>query len=263
MKAMLCSLALLALGMPAAFAQQRSDGDLLREARRERELATQKAEADLRATMNKTKTQSAPEALTAMKKLLANIEAISNLDPSRRGDMVKDLKSRTRSTEATARARGEKPGTPTAGDQKRAKDDARRVELERQEAERLKIASTVNEIDRLIGQGRTQEADRKAQQLAQDYPTNPAAKVMSHGPSIRNTLRAAKDLPAKQAESHNAAMKDISKPLPAEDMAYDKDVWKRAMNSKYRGNGKPLTEKETAILKAMSKTIRPEWQGVK
>src|SRR5262249_55748370 len=73
----------------------------------------------------------------------------------------------------------------------------------------------------------------------------------------------AKDLLAKQAESHNAAMKDISKPLPAEDMAYDKDVWKRAMNSKYRGNGKPLTEKETAILKAMSKTIRPEWQGVK
>ncbi len=263
MKAMLCSLALLALGLSAAFAQAPSDGDLLRQARRERELATQKAEADLRTAINKTKTQTSGEALAALKQLLADIEANANLDPSRKGDMVKELQSRLRTTEAITRARGEKPDVPTAGEQRRAKDEARRVELEKQEAERLKVAAAVAEIDRLLGQGRTQEADRKAQQLAQDYPTHPAAKVMAQRTSIRNNIRDAKDLLAQQADSHNAAMKDINKPLPKDDMAYDKGVWDRNRNSKYRGNGKPLTEKEQAILKGLSKTIRPDWQGAK
>src|SRR5262249_15220433 len=149
----------------------------------------------------------------------------------------KELQSRIRSTEDLALRRGEKLGTPTAGEQRRAKDDARRAELEKAEAERLKIAAAVAEIDRLLGQGRPQEADRKAQQLAQDFPTNPAAKVMAQRTSIRNNIRDAKDLLAKQADSHNAAMKDINKPLPKDDMAFDKGVWDRNRDSKYRGNG--------------------------
>src|SRR5262249_45943521 len=121
------------------------------------------------------------------------------------------------------------------------------------------------EIDRLLGQGRTQEAERRAAQLAQDYPANPAAKVMAQRSSVRNNIRDAKDLLAKQAASHEAAFKDITKssPLPAEDVAYDKDVWKRIQKSKYRGSGEPLTEKEQAILKSLSKTILPDWKGTK
>jgi len=265
MKVVIRSLALIALALSAAPAPAQTDGDLLRQARRERELATQKAEADLRATMNKTKTQSATEALAAMKQMLADIEGNDKLDPSRKGDMVKELQSRIRTTDALARARGEKPGTPTAGDQNRAKSDARRAEIEKQEAERQKVAKEVTEIDRLLAQGRTQEAERRAAQLAQDYPANPAAKVMAQRSSVRNNIRDAKDLLAKQAASHEAAFKDITKSstLPAEDVAYDKDVWKRIQKSKYRGSGEPLTEKEQAILKSLSRTILPDWKGTK
>src|SRR5262249_54851975 len=94
MKALIRSLAFAtALGLPAAHAQTK-DPDLLRQARQDRELATQKAEADLRSTLNKAKTQSAVDAIAAMKKLLADVESNSMLDTSRKGDMVKELQSK-------------------------------------------------------------------------------------------------------------------------------------------------------------------------
>jgi hypothetical protein len=257
----IASLAIASFGLTFASAQPQRDSDLIAQARQARELATQEAEASVRKALNKSKTLGDAEGLALLRQTLAAIDGNSGLDESRKTAMVQALRSAIQSTEYAMKSRGERTDG-AASAEKRDRDAVRRADVEKQEQERLKVKEEIRKIDSLIGQGRTQEAERKAKELATQFPENPAARIMGQRSFINSRIRDARELLAQQEKNTALALQPDKGP-PKDDIEVDKKRWKEIAKSPFRGVGPPLSEKEKTILTALSKTIHPEWQNVK
>jgi hypothetical protein len=253
-------LALLVAATIAMFvtAQQKSDKQLLDEARRDREIATQKAEADLKAARDKARSANSADAVAILKAALAELEANNAISESRKSAMIDSLKSSIRIAELSKKP-GDKLTVPPAV----IKDDkaaARLTDLQKQEDERKQVQAAVKAIDKLVGQQRTQEAERRANELSDQFPNNTAARVMRKKASINFRISEAKDLLAEQEKRITMAMNDVTKSsMPAKgDMEFDVERFKTI--SKLRKTD-DLTKKEKEILQSLSKTVQPDWKG--
>jgi hypothetical protein len=236
--------------------------DLLDRARRERELATQQAEAEVRKLLTRSKDLSASEALAEIRQKIDALQNASELDPERKAKLVDALQNRSRQVEAEARAKGEslKP-KPTAT--KQAMDAERLAEWDRRRAEIERLKEGVNRVNQLLGQRRTQEAEAAAKELIRAYPENPAAKVLGENISLQARIREAREILARQERNITLALRDVTRagtPIVG-DMEIDKERWLQNLKSRFRGVGDPLSEKEKAILAALNKTIQPDWQN--
>lgn len=257
----IASLAAVVVGLSVASAQPQRDTDLLQQARQSRELASQKAESDVRNAINKARKLSNSEALALLRDTLASVEANSDLDESRKSSMTQSLRSQIRFTESLSNARGDR-GDGLSAEERKDRAAARQSERDKQEQERLKVRDAVRKIDDLVGQGRTQEAERQAKDLAAQFPDNPAARIMGQRSFINSRIREARQLIADQERNISAALAPDKGP-PSENLTMDPKVTERNRKSKYRGLGEPLSEKEKKILTALSKTIHPDWQNMK
>ena len=246
------------LGLAAVAQTPKGEKSLLDEALRERELVTQKVEADLKATLEKARAAGSAEAVGLLKKALADIEANTVISEARKTALTRMLQDRIRITELAAKTEGSKP-TVAPSIERNEKANARRAELQNQEDERVKVKAGVEAINKLLGQKRTDEAERQANALAADYPNNSAARVMGQKAFINSRIRQAKDLLADQEARLKIAMDDVTRSsVPSKgDVEFDREIWKRGE----KRNKDNLSAKEKAILKALTQMVQPDWKG--
>ena len=236
----------------AGFAQKQ--GDLLDDARRRQEIATQQAETDLKATLRQSGAVSSAEALGMLKKALARLEDNADINPDRKATMIRTLKDRIRLTESSARTAGADE-TPRAIRQRRAEE-------EKQLAERDAVTAGLAEIERLQKDGKNKEAAKIAQQLARDYPNNTAVRAANRkvetGTVIQNERGTRTD---KENAFAGSVGRDLDKAaMPSKgDVEFDKQRW--AELDKIRKDN-VLTKKEKALLDALNKPVSPEWRNV-
>ena len=150
----------LSLVTAAAFglaAQAQQPSDLIKEAKQRQEIATQQAEADMRASIRKADAGGKADALAQLKQTLDRVDGNDEINPTRKADMVRTLKDRIRLMEMSSKISIEPSATPRAS--------ARQAELERQKAENEKIREAMKAINSLDGQGRKEEAARQVRMV--------------------------------------------------------------------------------------------------
>jgi len=245
------------LSLPA-FGQSPPPDKLLEEAKKQQELATQQAEADLRATLQKAAKASPAESIRLLKDGLERIQSNEQIATSRKEAMVRMLKDRIRITEQAAKNTATKP--PAGDDAKLARSNERLAELDKQKVEREKIRTAISTIVQLQGQGNQAEAEKKAKELASQYPDNQAAKAMARGGFLNARIREAREILTEQERRWTVASRDMDRSsMPATgDIEFDKKRW--AEITKMR-KGEELSEKEKAILKALNEPIKAQWRN--
>ncbi|HLW64416.1 MAG TPA: hypothetical protein VKS79_03790 [Gemmataceae bacterium] len=260
MKALLTygGLGLALLMAPLALAQQPRD-PLLEDARRRQEIATQKAELDVKSALKEAASARAVEALTLLKRTLDRVESNVDIAPTNKDTMVRTLKERIRITEMSAKMTTEQA---IAEAQKSAKANTRTAEADKQKAEREKIRVGINEIVQLQGKGLNAEADRKARDLAAQYPDNPAAKVMGTNAFLNARIREARDTLAEMEKRSQYAMNEVTRSsLPANgDVEFDKKRWGEITKAR---KAEPLSQKEKALIAALNKMVTPNFRNTK
>ena len=239
-----------ALGL-SAFAQS----DLIKEAKQRQEIATQQAEADLKAALRKSDVMSKADALDLLKQTRTRIEDNVDINPDRQKSMLRTLNDRIRQAELSAKVSGES----TAG----TRVSARKAEMEKQAAEVEKIREAMKEITRLDGAGRKEEARRQIDSLVSQYPDNPAVKALARSARIQVGIREGRDLLAQQEKSQYDLQKDLQRGStpPSGDVEFDKKIWKEISDK--RGKGTKLTEKERALLTALNEPVKADWKNTK
>ncbi|HEV3145485.1 MAG TPA: DUF4974 domain-containing protein [Gemmataceae bacterium] len=244
---------------PLALAQEPPRDPLLEDARKRQDIATQKAELDVKSAMKEAASSRPVEALVLLKKTLDRVENDVDISPSRKDAMVRSLKDRIRVTEMSAKMTTEQA---VAEAQKNSKASARNVEVEKQKAEREKIRVAINEIVQLQGQGKNADADKKARDLAAQYPDNPAAKAMGGNAFLNARIREARDVLADMERRSQFAMNEVTRSSmpPNGEVEFDKKRWGEITKAR---KGEPLSEKEKAILAALNKMVKPDFRNTK
>ena len=251
-------LALALLIAPLALAQQPRD-PLLEDARKRQEIATQKAELDVKSAMKEAASSRPVEGLALLKRTLDRVEGDVDISPSNKEAMVRALKDRIKITEMSSRMTTEQA---MAEAQKNAKASTRSAELDKQKAEREKIRVGINEIVQLQGKGMNAEADRKARDLAAQYPDNPAAKVMGTNAFLNARIREARDMLSDMDRRSQYAMNEVTRSsMPSKgDVEFDKKRWGEISKAR---KGEALSEKEKALLAALNKMVQPNFRNTK
>lgn len=225
-----------------AQAPREGDKDYLEQVKRLNQIAAQKLEGEVRAAVaDATKLSAANPGLAVeqLKKMLAAVEADDKLTPAKREELKRLLNERLRIIQANRPA--DNKGPVVIG--------PRAAEVQRN-AEQDDINRTLSVISSLKKEGKVEDANRMALDLARKYPNNPAARVA--GQQAATSGRVGNENATRQDNSNRyaGAMKDVSGSAvpPKGDVDYPKD-WKQ--RTAKRTTGVKLTEKETAIMKAL------------
>jgi hypothetical protein len=232
--------------------------NLLDDARKTQEIATQKAESDLRMTLNKANSAGPSEAVRLLKDALSRIENNDDINPDRRTSMVRMLKDRIRITDTAAKVNGG-DDRPIADASKQAKLTARKADLQKQAEEREKIKAAISAINQLQGKGQTEEADRQARDLAKQFPDNSAARAMGRNGFMNARVREGRELLSDQEKRHAGLMRELDKSTitPAGDVEFDKKRWADASK---RSTNK-LSEKEKKLLASLNEPVQANWKN--
>jgi hypothetical protein len=236
-----------------------AQNNLLDDARRRQEIANQKADVDVKAALKEASAARPAEALVILKKALDRVQNDVDISTTRQENMVRTLKDRIRITEISAKMTTDQA---LADAQKNAKANARAADVEKQKAEREKIRTAINEIVQLQGKGMNAEADRKAKDLAAQYPDNPAAKAMGTNGYLNARIRESRDMLTDMERRSIGTMNDLAKTstMPVGDVEFDKKRWGEITKAR---KGEPLSEKEKALLAALNKMLKPGFRNTK
>lgn len=148
------------------------DGDLLEQARRLREVAAQRLEADVRDALRQAQSLEPAKAVALLRHTLASVEQDTSLSAERRDALKGMLLVRLRALGADLRTT---PAPDTTG---RAIQDAnRRAEDLARSQEQEQIDRSMATIRSLQSQGRFDEADRMSRDLVRRFPSNLAAQA--------------------------------------------------------------------------------------
>jgi hypothetical protein len=242
---------LLGLALAGRAAEPRDkDGDpLLDRARRLNDVAAQKVLADVRAGLleaQRITLKDPAQAVERLKKVLTGLEDDSTLPQARRDSLVRMVKDRIRVAEAGPDRSADDGG-------KRLEVAGRRAKAEADAAERDKVKRSLETIKELRKEGRTEEANRQADELARRHPDNPAAQASRRINAVAEQVAANRDLNAERGRAAAAVSRDVTRAgmPPKDDIEFPKDWAKR---TKDRAATK-LTAKEKAILRALATPV--------
>ncbi len=222
----------------------------LKAVRRLDEIAAQKLEAEVHAAYKEADRLGATDrkaAIDCLKAILGQVEAEPNLPAERRDSMVRMLKVKIRYMEMTV---GQKPAStnaPNVAQQRRAEQD-------RQDAANETIARTLDTIKHLRSDGKLDEARAMADDLARQFPSDPAVVAASRTASVAGNVARAQTLAVDRDRSDVSVQRDFQKSATpsSRDVDFPKDWQERVKN---RTRTMPLTEKEKNILKALDSRI--------
>jgi hypothetical protein len=262
-RVVLAAFSFLAVGAVLCAAEPPVKGDktLLDEARRRDEVAQQKAEADFRSAlleMNKLENANPARAVERLKKMLAVLDEDTVLSPSKRAAWQRVLKDRIRVTEAEADRAAK--GVPDEAVRVAKKDD-RRSKDEEKEREDAQIKRDLNDIRRAQVAGRTEEAQRMADDLARRNPNSPAATASKYITGVGGALRANRELKDERDRRFVGAMLEIERsamPMIGEIEFPSPAKWREITKARTKS---VATEREKAILKALDTPVSAKFEG--
>jgi hypothetical protein len=245
-------------------AQPPRGSDLLDQYRNRNMVAAQAFENEIRdalAGAQKAAAADPAKAVDLLKKALAKVDADESvLTATRRDSLKRDIKERLRVAESDgkrtadlAAERGQK--AVQAVDQKAAQD--------RQAADQEKVARQLNEIAALRADGKTEEANRRAAELAARYPDVPAAQSGGRTTTMADRVQEARRLQSETEQRRLAASLDVDKSnvLPRGDIDYgDPAKWRELTK---RRKMVQLTEAEKALLDALNAPITLDLKNAK
>jgi hypothetical protein len=240
-------LAGLLLAMTAvAQAPREGDKDYLEQVKRLNQIAAQKLESDVRtavAEATKLSATNLEKAVGQLKKLLATVEADDKLTVAKREELKRLLNERIRIIQ-----------TNRPGDNKGPVIIGSRADEVRRNADQDDVNRTLSIISSLKKEGKVEDANRLALELARKYPNNPAARVAGQQAATAGRIGNENATRQDNANRYAGALKDISSSAvpPKGDVDYPKD-WKQ--RTAKRTTGVKLTEKETAIIKALDSSF--------
>jgi hypothetical protein len=260
----LAAFALLAFGALRSAAVPPAEGskDLLDEARRRDQVAQQKAEADFRDAlieMSKLEFASPARAAERLKKMLTVLDEDTVLSPAKRDAWKRVLKDRIRVCEAEA-DRAVKEAAD--GAVREAKKDDRNVVAEQKARDEEQLKQDLKAIRKMQEDGRTDEAARKAAELARRYPDNPAAAASGHISGMNDRVRQYRLIKSEKENGWALSMLDVdrSSVLPRDpDINFPSpEKWKEITKARTKSQA---TEKEKAILKALDAPDTVSFEG--
>ncbi|HMC89258.1 MAG TPA: hypothetical protein VKI17_06905 [Gemmataceae bacterium] len=256
--ASLLAAALIFLAGARARALAEPDDDLLDQVRRTEQVAAQKLETELRATLRDgaklAKTDPAL-ALERYRQALAELENDAVLPAGQRESLKRVFKDRIRTTKVELARASDKETRVTPS-------MIRRAEEARQAALRDEIGKTLRLIQSLQRDGKTAEANRLAEELARNHPESAEALAAARSTRSLDLFASARRLQNEQERGHTGALAEIEKSsTPAGgDVEFPKD-WKEKTAA--RSTAVKLTAKEKAILRALSEKITVNFKNTK
>jgi hypothetical protein len=253
-----CALAWVLVGSAAA-----TDGknDLLDKTKRQQEVAAQKAESDIRSSLvaaEKLATTDPAKAVELLKSAQAKLEDTTELSETRRTVLKRVFADRIRVAEAMieqAKQDTKEKAEKDARDSTQKGDDAER------KAEEEKIKRDLTTIRVLRDSGKTDEANRQADELSRRYPNNPAAQASKRIADANERVAEARRLQKeKEARTDKVIGSDITKSAtpPKDDIEFPPpEQWARLTKARAK---KQLTEKEQQILKTLDSSIKADFK---
>jgi type II secretory pathway component GspD/PulD (secretin) len=251
------------LSSGSAVAQTPSGSDLLEQYRNRNAVAAQQLENDLRDALVEAQRLVASDpakAVECLQRALARVEDDKVLTPTRRDSLVRDIKERIRvartDTRRADQARAEKVEATT-----RSAD--RRASAEREVAEQEKVHELLNNVRALRRDGKADEANRLAQDLAARYPSNLAVQVAAQTGSMADRVGETRQMRVETERRRLLVFQDVDRSamLPIGDIEFPKDWAAKTKMRKAAQN--PMTAKERAILESLDKSITFNVQDAK
>jgi hypothetical protein len=245
-----CALGCVLIGSAAA-----KDGknDLVDQTKRQQEVAAQKAESDIRASLvaaEKLASVDPAKAIDLLKNAQAKLEDTTELSEARRSVLKRVFADRIRVAEAMI----EQAKQDAKDSTQRADDADRKVEEE-------KIKRDLATIRVLRDSGKTDEANRQADELARRFPNNPAAQASKRIADTNERIAEARRLQKeKEARTDKVIGSDITKSAtpPKDDIEFPPpEQWARLTKARAK---KQLTEKEQQILKTLDSPIKADFK---
>jgi hypothetical protein len=262
-RSVLGALAVFVAGLAPAVADPPApgDGDLLDQARRREQVAAQKVEADFRTALielHKLAATDPARAAERCKKVLAVLEEDTVLSEHKREAWKRMLKDRIRVLEAeaagAARDEAAKADRTIRAEERRGADD-------RKAREQAQLRDDLDRARQLQKEGRGDEAQRLADDVARRHPTSPAADASRRITGMSNRVAELNDLKRERERRDSAAFKDVltSAMPPIGDIEFPspekwRDITKRRTKSS-------MTEAEKAIMEALEKPITVNLKG--
>jgi hypothetical protein len=219
-----------------------------------RQVADQKAEADVKQKIEEAEKLAKYDAAKAVRRLK---DAVRGLDVSveisseKREELVKLVQAKIAGIE----------GRPVQDPKTEQQKEAARKEVEAGQLEAKNVRDGVAEIERLHVLNRVPEANRKVVELAQKYPNNPAVLVLTGQMSVADKVTVARELAREQSERFIYVMNDVQRTglPPKGDIEFPKD-WKEKSEARLKAMQVKLSPEEESILQALEKKIG---QGVR
>jgi hypothetical protein len=247
---------------PSAPAQTKGDKeDALDQTRKTLEVAAQKAEGDIRASLLAAERLSATDpakAIDLLKDAKTKLDGAVELSESRRATLKRIFADRIRVAEAMIEQA--KRDENEKADQT-AKTSGRDAAEADRKADADEIKRDLNSIRTLREQGKTADADRQASDLAKRFPNNPAAQASKTITSTADRVAEAKRIQNEKENGFSSAVgKDIDKSAtPAKgDLEFPPpEQWARLTKARVQ---KKLTQKEQEILKTLDSSIKVDFK---
>jgi hypothetical protein len=256
------SAAFLGLVLSASGQTPGGSGNLLDQAKQRDQVAIQKAEADVRLAFreaNRLATSDPAQSVEKLKALLAQLERDSVLSVERRAALVRVVKDRINSAETEGDARAT---AAAALDEKQAQAAIRRTTEERQGREAEQTRQRLSEVTELRKQGRTDEAMKRAADLAKEQPNNPSARAANQTATTHEQVLEARKIRVEGERRRVVAMREVERSaLPViGEIEFPKDWQER---TKHRKTGVQLTAKERALVNSLNTPITVNFRGTR
>jgi hypothetical protein len=238
--------------------------DLLDQTKRQRDVAAQKAESDIRTSLiaaEKLASTDPAKAVELLKEAQAKMEDATELSESRRAVLKRVFADRIRVTESIIEQ-------AKLDAKEKAEKDAKDATLKSEDAERKaedeKIKREMATIRALREQGKTEDANRQADDLARRYPNNTVAQASKKISDINERVAENRRLNKEKEERTNKVIgSDILKSAtpPKGDIEFPPpEQWARLTKARTK---KQLTEKEQKILKTLDSSIKADFKDSK
>ncbi len=218
-----------------------------------RQVADQKADADVRGVIDDAERiarVSPQKAIQSLKRAILSLDIKSDISSAKRNELVARLQGKIALLE----------GKPVAGpelDPKIAvkKEETRKL-FEQYLAEAKEVQAGISEVERLRNANRDKEAIQKITELYTKYPTNPSVLYLAGKGEFADRIAVAKATAKKQADRIVYAFNDQIKStvLPKGDIEFPEN-WKELTERRRKLEPKLLGEEEEAILRALEKRV--------
>jgi hypothetical protein len=250
--------AILVLG-GSALAQRGSD--LLDQFKNKQAVAAQQFENEIRDAVAQAAKAEPAKAIDILKDALKRVEADELLSATRRDTLARDLRERIR-VAAIDVQRGAAIADEDA--RRKAQLEAIKAGQNKNLTEQEKLARQVEQVRALREQGRIDEANRLAAELAEKNPNNPSVQAVGRTGTTSDRLKAYYEALNERERRLLAARIDIDRAAmpPKDDIEFPSpEKWREI--TKLRKNTQQLTEKEKEILKGLSTPITVDFKGSK